>query len=83
MHTTTLAKQYDTLTLHERLPLIMAAEVRKDEAELMRLVKSAPKLPCTVPDHFGLAHAATGPGDLRSGAGCRGIIERRAEWWAG
>ncbi|MBI3463852.1 MAG: hypothetical protein HY000_12470 [Planctomycetes bacterium] len=57
MNTNSLAKQYATLTPRERLPLIMAAAVREDESERMRLVNSAPRFTCTVPDHFPLAQA--------------------------
>jgi hypothetical protein len=37
-----LAKLYDRLTPRERLPLILAAESRGDEAEVNRLHRSAP-----------------------------------------
>jgi hypothetical protein len=52
-----LAKLYDRLNPRERLPLIMAASLREDEAERQRLAMSAPKACFQVPDHFGLAMA--------------------------
>jgi hypothetical protein len=50
-----LAKLYDRLTPRERLPLILAASARGDEAELDRLVNSAPSKVFRVPDYFGQA----------------------------
>ncbi len=57
MNTNGLARHYETLTPKERLPLIMAASARGDEAERQRLVLSAPTVCYRVPDHFGLAMA--------------------------
>lgn len=57
MNTSGLAKLYGHLTARERLPLIMAAAVRGDEAERRRLVQSAPKIGFQVPDYFGLGSA--------------------------
>lgn|SRR5262245_37840847 len=63
MNTNTLAKLYDRLTPWERLPLILAASARGDEAERQRLVTAAPKVGYRVPDHFGLAMAFREVGD--------------------
>jgi hypothetical protein len=57
MKANTLARHYDALTPEERLPLIMAASGRGDEAERQRLVLAAPTVTYRVPDHFGRAHA--------------------------
>ena len=57
MNTNGLAQQYDKLTSAERLPLILAASARGDEAEHRRLVASAPKVEFRVPNHFGLTLA--------------------------
>lgn len=57
MNTNTLAKQYDKLTPRERLPLILAASVRGDEAERDRLARSAPRVGLRVQDYFGLSQA--------------------------
>lgn len=50
-----LAKLYDRLTPHERLPLIVAASLRGDDAERDRLVNSAPKHLYKVQDYYWLA----------------------------
>ena len=50
-----LSRLYDRLTPRERLPLILAASARGDEAELDRLVQSAPSKVFRVPDYFGQA----------------------------
>src|SRR5262245_11088079 len=55
MNTNGLAKQYGQLTPKERLPLILAASARGDEAERNRLTKSAPKEGFWLPDYHGLA----------------------------
>jgi hypothetical protein len=57
MNTNALAKHYATLSLRERLPLIMAASRRGDEVERERLATSAPKVGWSVPDYFGLSMA--------------------------
>jgi hypothetical protein len=57
MNTKYLAKLYDQLTPRERLPLIMAAGARGDEAEQKRLCASAPKEAYEVPNYYGLAKA--------------------------
>jgi hypothetical protein len=49
-----LAKLYDRLTPHERLPLIIAAADRGDDAEADRLARSAPRFGCRLPDYHGL-----------------------------
>jgi hypothetical protein len=57
MNTKHLAKLYDQLTPHERVPLIMAAGARGDQAEQKRLSASAPKEDYEVPNYYGLANA--------------------------
>jgi hypothetical protein len=55
-----LAKHYDVLTPFERLPLIVAASGRGDEAEAMRLAKSAPRHVFKVADCYGLIQGLEG-----------------------
>ena len=55
MNTNALAKLYDRLTPKERLPLLLAASARGDEAERDRLARSAPREGYWVPDYHGLA----------------------------
>jgi hypothetical protein len=55
MNANGLAKLYEHLTPKERLPLILAASARGDEAEWTRLVNSAPKEGYRLPDYHGLA----------------------------
>jgi hypothetical protein len=57
MNTKTLARHYDKLTPHERLPLIQAAHERGDRAEAERLAHSAPLIAWDLPDYHGLAEA--------------------------
>jgi hypothetical protein len=54
MNTNGLAKLYDRLTPKERLPLILAASARGDEAERDRLSRSAPRVGFWLPDYHGL-----------------------------
>jgi hypothetical protein len=53
MNTNSIAKHYETLTPFERLPLIVAACYRGDDAEAARLARSAPRR--RLPDYHGLA----------------------------
>jgi hypothetical protein len=55
MTTMKLAKLYEHLTPRERLPLLIAAGRRGDEAERERLVRSAPRVGYRLPDYHGLA----------------------------
>jgi hypothetical protein len=55
MNTKTLAREYGNLTPQERLPLIVAASLRGDEAERGRLMRSAPTACYKLPDYYGLA----------------------------
>jgi hypothetical protein len=55
MNTKGLAKHYDKLTPWERVPLIIAAGARGDEAEQERLARSAPMTLCRVSDFRGLS----------------------------
>ena len=57
MNTNPLTKLYDQLTPRERLPLIIAAGARGDEAEQQRLKASAPRQMLQVPDYHCLAKA--------------------------
>jgi len=49
-----LAKLYDRLTPRERLPLIIAASERGDQAEADRLAHAAPRMELRLPDYHGL-----------------------------
>ena len=49
-----LTKHYDVLTRWERVPLILAATARGDEAETERLANSAPRHGFKVADCYGL-----------------------------
>jgi hypothetical protein len=55
MNTNGLAKHYAHLSPKERLPLILAASARGDEAERNRLAYSAPTVDYRRPDYYGLA----------------------------
>lgn len=55
MNTNGLAKLYDNLTPKERLPLILAASARRDDAERNRLAQSAPREAYRLQDYYGLA----------------------------
>lgn len=50
-----LARVYDKLTAWERVPLILAAHQRGDEAEGERLARAAPVNTFRVADHYGLS----------------------------
>jgi hypothetical protein len=54
MNADALARLYDRLTPLERLPLIMAAVERGDDAEADRLSRSAPRMHVGLPDYHGL-----------------------------
>jgi hypothetical protein len=54
MNTNGLARHYDALTSWERVPLIVAATARGDDAEAECLARSAPRHRFLVPDYFGL-----------------------------
>jgi hypothetical protein len=54
MTTNKLARLYGHLTPRERLPLLISAAVRGDDAECSRLVHSAPRVGYRLPDYFGL-----------------------------
>jgi hypothetical protein len=55
VNTNALAKLYDRLTPLERFPLILAAAERADDAEVQRLLHSAPRVHLSLPDHHGLS----------------------------
>jgi hypothetical protein len=55
MNTNGLVKLYDRLTPKERLPLIMAASARGDEAERNRLAHTAPREGFWIRDYYGWA----------------------------
>jgi len=55
VNTNGLAKLYDRLTPWERLPLILAASDRGDEAEVDRLAHAAPRMALRLPDYHGLS----------------------------
>jgi len=52
MNTDRLAKMYHSLTVKERLPLLLAAEKRGDETEQQRLMTSAPPSLWRMPDYL-------------------------------
>jgi hypothetical protein len=54
MNTNGLAKHYAKLTPLERVPLLIAAEARGDEAEFSRLKSSAPRRCFAISDHADL-----------------------------
>jgi hypothetical protein len=56
-NTDSLARHYDALAPLERLPLIMAAATRGDEAERDRLIQSAPRQTWSLPDYWGASTA--------------------------
>jgi hypothetical protein len=57
MNTDALAKLYDRLKPWERLPLIIAASRRGDDAERLQLAQAAPRTGYRLPDHFELGLA--------------------------
>src|SRR6516162_5116870 len=59
MNTNGLAKHYDVLTPRERMPLIIAANDRGDDAEAERLVRAAPRNAYRLPDYHGLGDGLT------------------------
>ena len=54
MNTKSLARLYDRLTPWERLPLLLSALHRGDDAEAQRLAGSAPRIQLSLPDYHGL-----------------------------
>jgi hypothetical protein len=59
-----LAKHYEMLTPWERVPLMMAADMRGDEAEAFRLRNSAPCNAFDVPDYRGFSEGLRDLGHL-------------------
>lgn len=57
MNTKGLARLYDRLTPSERLPLIIAAAERGDDAEADRLANAAGRITLSMSDHSPYAHA--------------------------
>jgi hypothetical protein len=57
VNTKSLAGLYERLTPKERLPLMLAASARGDEAERLRLTRSAPTNLFKLPDFYDLAEA--------------------------
>jgi hypothetical protein len=57
VNTKALAKLYDRLTPSERLPLILAARERGDDAEAERLADAAGRITLSMSDHAPYAHA--------------------------
>jgi hypothetical protein len=57
MNSDGLAKLYDQLLPQERHALILAANLRGDEAEVERLVRTAPRVNYSVPHHYPQAEA--------------------------
>jgi hypothetical protein len=54
MNTDALARQYETLTPWERVPLLLAASARGDQVEVNRLARSAPRQGFWIADFLGL-----------------------------
>jgi hypothetical protein len=54
VNTKSLARLYDRMTPRERLPLLLAALHRGDDAEAQRLACSAPRIQLSLPDYHGL-----------------------------
>jgi hypothetical protein len=54
MNTNRLARQYQNLTPWERIPLLVAADARGDELDLVRLQQTAPSITIQVPHHLEL-----------------------------
>jgi hypothetical protein len=54
VNTNGLAKHYGQLTPWERVPLLLAARQRDDEAEALRLEQSAPRINYNVVDFYGV-----------------------------
>jgi hypothetical protein len=59
MNTKPLARLYDRLTPRERLPLLLAALHRGDDAEAQSLAGSAPRIQLSLPDYHGLNEGLT------------------------
>jgi hypothetical protein len=57
MNTNGLAKHYHCLRLEERLPLLLAANLRGDDEEANRLSETAPRLVYRVPDDYPFCNA--------------------------
>lgn len=57
MNANALARQYDKLTPRERFSLALAAAERNDEAELDRLLHSAPRTRYSAYHHAPMLHA--------------------------
>jgi hypothetical protein len=55
VNTNKLTKLYDQLTALERLPLIVAATQRGDQAERERLIAAAPRVTYSTPDYTACA----------------------------
>jgi hypothetical protein len=57
MNTNGIARHYDRLTPEERVPLMIAAQARGDEAECERLTASARRVSYRAPDYLDLSEA--------------------------
>jgi hypothetical protein len=77
MNTNGLAKLYEHLTPKERLPLILAASARGDEAERNRQARSAPREGFWLPDYHGLAEGML----LASFFQLLEVLEMAAYYW--
>jgi hypothetical protein len=72
-----LARLYDRLTPRERLPLIVAASARGDEADRARLIGSAPTHLFRLPDYYGLAEGLRSLALLHVAA----MLDLAARYW--
>jgi hypothetical protein len=77
VNTNNLAKLYDRLKPAERLPLLIAATRRGDEAEQQRLMQAAPRTAYRVPDHLALTLALEEAATLHLVA----LLDRAANFW--
>jgi hypothetical protein len=72
-----LTNLYDRLTPLERLPLVIAAGARGDQAEQERLSGSAPRERFEVPNYYGLAQALLQAGDFH----LMTLLDLAANFW--
>jgi hypothetical protein len=77
MKTNGLARLYDQLTPRERLPLLLAAAARGDDAEADRLANSAPRGLYRLPDYHGLGEGLT----LLLLLHVQTLLDRAANFW--
>jgi hypothetical protein len=72
-----LARHYDKLTAWERVPLLVSACLRGDQAERDRLLRSAPRQTYTAAHHAGVAHALNDVADVQLAT----LLGLAADYW--